>query len=142
MTIASRRAFRPQAFVDEEGLRDGRGIGEACGLDDDPVELLAPLHEAGDDADEVPAHGAADAAVVHFEDLFVGIDDEVVIHAKLSELVDDDRIFTAVLLRQDAVEQRRLAGAQIAGEDGDRNEILRQGGGSFGDGIGHGGHSG
>jgi len=38
-----------------------------------------------------------------------------------AELVDDDRVFLAVRLGQDAVEKRRLAGAEIAGEHGDRN---------------------
>ena len=46
-------------------------------------------------------------------------DDEVVVDADLAELVDDDRIFLAVRLAEDAVEERRLAGAEIAGEDGD-----------------------
>ena len=48
-------------------------------------------------------------------------DDQVVVDADLAELVDDDGVFLAVRLRQDAVEQRRLAGAEIAGQhrDGD-----------------------
>ena len=114
-------------LVDEEGLRHRRRIGEAGRLDDDRVELALALHQAVDDADEVAAHGAADAAVVHLEDFLVGADDEVVVDADLAELVDDDGVALAVLLGEDAVEERGLAGAEIAGEHGD------------GDLVGHGG---
>ena len=108
-------------LVDEEGLRDRRGIGEAGRLDDDRVEPALALHQALDDADEVAAHGAADAAVVHLEHFLVRADDELVVDADLAEFVDDDRVALAVRLAQDPVEQRRLAGAEIAGEDGDGN---------------------
>jgi hypothetical protein len=62
----------PHVLVHEEGLRHRRRIGEARGLDDDGVELALALHQPFDDADEVAAHGAADAAVVHLEDFLVG----------------------------------------------------------------------
>ena len=108
-------------LVDEEGLRHRRRIGEAGGLDDDGVELALAPHQPVDDADQVAAHGAADAAVVHLEHFLVGADDEVVVDADLAELVDDHGVFLAVRLGQDAVEQRGLAGAEIAGEHGDRH---------------------
>jgi hypothetical protein len=50
-----------------------------------------------DDADEIAANGAADAAVVHLEDFLVGADDEVVVDADLAELVDDDGEALAVV---------------------------------------------
>ena len=108
-------------LVDEEGLRHRRRIGEARRLDDDRVEPPLALHQPLDDADEVAAHGAADAAVVHFEHLFVSADDELVVDADLAELVHDDRVALAMRFAQNAVEQGRLAGAQIAGKDGDGN---------------------
>ena len=83
------------------------------------VELALALHQAFDDADEIAAHGAADAAIVHFEDFFVGADDEIIVDADLAEFIDDDGEFLAVGLAQDAVQERRLAGAEIAGEHGD-----------------------
>ena len=86
---------------------------------DDGVELALALHQAFDDADEIAAHGAADAPVVHLEDFLVGADDEVVVDADFAELVDDDRELMAVVLGEDAVEKRGLARAEIAGEDGD-----------------------
>ena len=108
-------------IVDEEGLRHRRRVGEPGGLDDDRVELALAPHQPVDDADEVAAHGAADAPVVHLEHFLVRPDDEVVVDADLAELVDDHGIFLPVRLRQDAVQQRRLAGTEIAGQhrDGD-----------------------
>ena len=117
--MASSRVLGLHVVVGEEGLRDGAGIGQAGGLDQDAVELVLALHQPFDDADQVAAHGAADAAVVHLEDFLVGIDHEVVVDAQLAELVHDDGVFLAVLLAQDAVEQGGLAGAEIAGEHGD-----------------------
>ena len=107
--------------VHEERLRHRSRIGKAGGLDQDAVEPARPLHQALDDADQVAANGAADAAVVHLVDLFVGLDDQVVVDADLPELVDHDRVALAVVLAEDTVEERRLAGAEIAGEhrDGD-----------------------
>ena len=106
-------------LVDEEGLRHRRRIGEPGGLDDDGVELALAPHQAVEDAHQVAAHGAADAAVVHLEHFLVGADDEVVVDADLAEFVDDDGVFLAVRLGQDAVEQGGLAGAEIAGQHGD-----------------------
>ena len=108
----------PDVLIDEEGLRHRRGIGEASGLDDDGVELTLPPHQSLDDADQVAAHGAADAAVVHLEHFLVGADDQLVVDADLAELVDDHGVFLAVRLGEDAVEQGGLAGAEIAGQHG------------------------
>ena len=109
----------PDIRVDEESLGDGRRVGKPGRLDDDGVELSLALHQPLDDADEIAAHGAADAAIVHLEDFLVGADHELVVDADLAELIDDDREFSPVLLGEDAVEQGGLAGAEIAGEDGD-----------------------
>ena len=46
---------------------------------------------------------------------------EFVVDPDLAEFIDDDRVALAVRLAEDAVEERRLAGAEIAGEDGDGN---------------------
>ena len=80
-------------LIDEESLRHRRGIGEPGRLDDDRVERPLALHQPLDDADEVAAHGAADAAVVHLEHFLVGADDELVVDADFAEFVDDDRVF-------------------------------------------------
>ena len=119
VTTASSLVLRADVLVDEEGLRHRRRIGEAGGLDDDGVELALAPHQPLDDADQVAAHGAADAAVVHLEHFLVGADDQLVVDADLAEFVDDHGVFLAVRLGQDAVEQRGLAGAEIAGQHGD-----------------------
>ena len=38
-------------LIDKEGLRDGRGIGKACCLDEDGVEATLAFHQAVNDAD-------------------------------------------------------------------------------------------
>ena len=88
--------FGLDVVVDEERLRHRGGIGEAGGLDDDAVELVAPLHQAADDADQVAAHGATDAAVVHLEHFLIAVHDEVVINAEFTELVDHHGVFPTV----------------------------------------------
>ena len=108
-------------LVDEKSLRHRRRVGQPRGLDDDGVELALALHQAVENANEVAAHGAADAAIVHLEHFLVGADDEVVVDADLAEFVDDDGVFLAVVFRQDAVEQRGLAGAEIARQHGHWN---------------------
>lgn len=47
-------------FVHEEGLDDGRGVGQAGGLNHDGVELALALDELVQDPDQIAAHGAAD----------------------------------------------------------------------------------
>ena len=106
-------------FIYEEGLRDRRRIGKAGGFDQDPVEVTLAPHQPGEDADEIASHGAADATVVHLENLFVRVDDEIIVDTDLAKFIDDDRIALAVGLGEDAIEQRRLAGAEITGEHGD-----------------------
>src|ERR1700681_3197256 len=72
---------------------------------------------------------AADAAIVPLENLFVRIDDEIVVDTDLSEFVHDHGKPLAMRFRKNAVQQRRLAGAEIAGQNRD---------GSPGCSIGHG----
>ena len=111
--------------VHEEGLRHRHRVGEAGGLDDDGVEAAGAAHQALDDADQVAAHRAADAAIVHLVDFLVGFHDQVVVDADLAELVDDHGVALAVVFGEDAVEQRGLAGAEIAGQHGHGNLGLR-----------------
>jgi hypothetical protein len=74
-------------------------------------------------ADQVAAHRAADAAVVHLDQLFLGAHDQVAVDADLAEFVDDDGIAPAAGAGQDAVEQGRLPGAQEARQHHDRNTL-------------------
>jgi hypothetical protein len=80
------------------------------------------LRQVAQGHDQVAAHGAADAAVVHFHDLLAGVlHQDFVVDVFLAELVFDDGNAHAVLFLQDAVEQGGLAGAEEAGEDGGGN---------------------
>ncbi len=110
-------------LVDEEGLGDRRRVGQARGLDQDRIEAALAFHQPFDDADQIAAHGAADAAVVHLEHFFLGIDDEIVVDAKFAKLVDDDGKLPAVLLGQQAIEEGRLSGAEVSGQHGDGDLI-------------------
>jgi hypothetical protein len=71
-------------------------------------------------ADQIAAHGAADAAVIHLEDLFVGVDHQFVVDARLAEFVDDNGVLLAMRFGQDAVEKRGLASTEKAGQHGHR----------------------
>ncbi len=124
--------------IHEEGLGNGDRIGKAGGFDNDAIETARTAHQAFHDADEVTAHRAADAAIVHLVDFLVGFHDQVVVDADFAELVDDDRIFLAVVLGQDAIEQGGLAGTQIAGQHGDGNGLCSSSGVCFGHCFGHG----
>ena len=101
---------------------------EAAGLDQDVVELVAALEQLLQDADEISAHvgDAADAAVRHLEDLFVGRQHEVRVDVDLAELVLDHRDAVAVPLGQDVVQQGRLSGAEKAGKDRHRYRAGRR----------------
>ena len=108
-------------LVDKESLCHRRGICEPRGLDHDAVEGAASPHQASDDTNKIAADRAADAAVIHLKDLFVRVDDEIVVDTDLAEFIDDDRKPLAVRLGENAVEQRRFPGAEIAGQDRDWN---------------------
>src|SRR5207245_3783819 len=79
--------------------------------------------ERAEDADQIAAYGAADAAVVHLDDLLFALLDEVGIDARLAELVLDHRDALAVLLLEDAVEERGLAAAEKSRQDGDGHHV-------------------
>jgi len=70
------------------------------------------LVELAKDADQVAARGATGAAVIHLEHFLVGVDHQLLVDADLTELVLDDGNALAVMLAQDTVQQRRLAGSR------------------------------
>ena len=111
-------------LIHEEGLRDRHRIGEPGRLDDDCIKAARAAHQTLDDADQIAAHRAAYAAIVHLVDFLVGFDDQVVVDADFAEFVDDDGITLAVVLGENAVEERGLSRAEIAGQDGHGNLCL------------------
>jgi hypothetical protein len=68
------------------------------------VERVFSAHEFVEDPDEVLADGAADAAVVHLEDLFFGLHDQAIVDADFAEFVLDDGDALAVLGGEDVVD--------------------------------------
>ncbi len=104
--------------IGEEGLDDGAGIGETGRLDEDVIELIPALHQIAQDADQIAADGAADAAVVHFKELFFGVDHEFMIDADLAELVLDHGDAQAMIFGENAVEESGFASAEVSGENG------------------------
>src|SRR5687768_7302269 len=115
-------------LVGEERLRHRPGVGHAGGLDHHAVELeitlVALLLQRAEDADEIAAHRAADAAVVHLDDLLVARLEDVVVDPDLAELVLDHRDAVAVVFLEYPVKQRGLAAAEEAGEDRHRHHLL------------------
>jgi len=111
--------FFPNVLVHEKGLHHRPGVGEAGRLDEDVVELIAALEKIAEDPDQVPAHGAANATVVHFEKLLVGADHQFVIDSDLAEFIFDHGDSEAVFFGEDAVEERGFTSSEEAGEDRD-----------------------
>ena len=74
--------------------------------------------------EEVLSECAADAAVLHLHNLLLALDqvlvlDQAGVDVQLGHVVDEDGDLEALLLLQDVLEQRGLAGAEEAGEEGD-----------------------
>ena len=114
-------------FVDKEGLRHGAGIGQARRFDDDAVERqqagVALARQFRQAHDQVAAHGAADAAVVHLDDVLVAIlHQDFIVDVFLAKLVFDHGDAHAMVFLQYAVEQGGFACAEEAGEDGGWNQ--------------------
>ena len=108
----------PNVLVDKEGPGDGRGIGEARGLDQDSIETALAFHQAVKDADQIPAHGTADATAVHLEQFLVDVEHGVVVNAGFAEPVDNHGVLLVVLLGQNAVQGGRPAGTETPGQNG------------------------
>ena len=102
--------------ADEEVFEMNNGC-ICCTVRGDLIRIIEGLmrRKGKFDAIIVETTGLADPAPVA-QTFF---DDEVVIDADFAELVDHDGVALAVVLAEDAVEERRLAGAEIAGEHGD-----------------------
>ena len=60
--------------VSLDSVHDGGRIGEAGSFEEDGIEVLATGGELAEGADEVTADGAADAAVVHGDEIFGSIE--------------------------------------------------------------------
>lgn len=62
-------------------------------------------------------------SVVHFEVLFFGVDDEVIVDSDLAKFIDDDGVTPAVRLGEDTDKQRGLSSSEIAGNHRNRSLV-------------------
>ena len=85
----------------------------------DPAGLQA-VDQIGQRVDQVAAHRAAEAAVGELDDAVRRLLDQQMVDRDVAELVDDDGRVGERRILQQPVEQRRLAGAEEAGQHRDR----------------------
>ena len=81
----------PQFLIHKKCLHHRPRISQAGRFDQDVVKLVAALHEIPQNADQIPAHRAADAPVVHFKQLLLGIDHQLMVDANLAKFIFDHR---------------------------------------------------
>ena len=100
--------------VHEEGLRYRPWICQTCGFDHHAFKVEQAFALFGGQelqgSAQVFADGAAHAAVIHLDDLLVGVrDQDFVVDVFFTELVFNDGNFLAMGLGQDALEQGGFA---------------------------------
>src|SRR6202161_2858936 len=130
------RVIGGDVFVDEEGLRDWSWISQTSRLDNNPIErtrlCFTSLPQIAEDTNEVAPHSAADAAVVHLDNLLAVTENEnIVVDASLPEFILDDGNSLTVPLLKDAVKQRGLSRTEKTGKDRNRHFTAYSGGHCF-----------
>ena len=120
-----------QVRIGIDGLGDGGRLADAAGLDGYVVESLHPgdLLQLGD---QVHLQRATDAAVLQGDQAVVRLPDhaaffnQVGVDVDFTQVVDDHGELDAATVRQDAVQERRLAAPQIAGDQQHRQGSILQ----------------
>ena len=111
------------------GVQHRRRIGETGRLQQHAAERAAPVVEIAQQRlqriDQVAAHGAAQAARLQQHHVVADILDQQMVERDVAELVDDDGRIGQRRVFQQPVEQRGLAGAEKAGEHGQRDGVWR-----------------
>ncbi|MET3823500.1 hypothetical protein ABID76_006226 [Burkholderia ambifaria] len=120
------------AIEERERLRDRHRLRDSSRLDQQVIEALLS-RERADLIEQIGAQRATDAAVAHLDQLvhaamqldvashIVGVDVHV------AHVVDDHGHLQAGAIAQDVIQQRRLPGAEEAGQDRHRNPRRRAG---------------
>ena len=98
-------------------------IRHAAGLDDDVVNLTPALADTVEGQHEAVGQRAADAAAGQVDRLAVVAGDEVGVDIDVAKIVDQHSQAEALAVAKQVVEQRRLAGTEIAADDGIGNGI-------------------
>jgi len=108
-----------------EGADQGLRQREAGGFDDDVVGPVGPRQQGLHGGDELVGDGAADATVRELDHilfaagLVAAAGEDFLVDAEFAELVDDQRDALALRVGEKVTDERRLAGAEEAGDDGD-----------------------
>ena len=108
-----------------EGLDERLRQGKAGRLDDDVVGFGIAREQRRHRGGEVVGDRTADAAVSEFDDRLARADgvgaalEELAVDADIAEFVDDEREAPSAGMGKEMTDQRRLAGAEKAGDDGD-----------------------
>ena len=108
-------------------MQDRSRIGEPGGLDHHAAEMrdlaVGPADEqVQQGVDDVAAYGAAQAAAVEQHDIVGGALDQEMVDADLAKFVDDDCGRRHLGLLQHVVQHGRLAAAEKAGQQGNRDQ--------------------
>ena len=108
--------------VGRDGVGDGDGLADARGLDDDVVEV-AGVSDVLELLCEVACERAADAAVGEWDEVVglreAAVLDEAGVDVDLADVVDDDGRADSLVVAEDVVQERGLAGAEVTGEQDD-----------------------
>mmetsp|Transcript_3649 Transcript_3649/g.5834 ORF Transcript_3649/g.5834 Transcript_3649/m.5834 type:complete len:413 (-) Transcript_3649:16-1254(-) len=109
--------------VEREGY--WRWVRHSSSLNENSIILFLACSQFLKSLHEIAANSAADTAVIHGNDILfrcqLGVRGyEARVYVNCAELVFDNGDLLAMILSQDIVDQRRLARAQEAGDNGDR----------------------
>jgi len=100
---------------------DALGLGDAGGLDQDGVGALGACDRAIEGGEEVPTDRAAHAAIGERQRVALARSDQRGVDGDVAEVVDHHDDAPALGPAEHVVHQGRLAGAEIAADDGHRN---------------------
>ena len=105
-----------------DGLRDRHGLANTASLDEDVVELVH-LEELGNLFQKVGLQGAADASVGkrhHLAGIFLrdvsALLDERLVDVHFADVVHDDGDVVTLLVVEHKVQEGRLSGSEVTGE--------------------------
>jgi len=109
---------RSAVFVGEaESGSYGHGFGDAGGFNEEVIVAVF-CRQQGYLFEEVFTQGAADTAVGHLNQFFVGTNESGV-DVDLAHVVDDDRNFEPFTIVEDVIEEGGFACSKKAGKNGD-----------------------
>jgi hypothetical protein len=82
------------------------------------------LEQLKQTAQKIAPHGAANAAVAHFDDFLVGRNQQMVIDTDFTEFVDNDGDPAAMICGKNSIQQCGFSGAEKSREHSDRHSIV------------------